>query len=60
MPKERVSINLDDSLIKWIQEQIKKGEFDNQSSAVRKCIIITKRVYEKANPEELIKFVHGK
>lgn len=60
MTKERISINIDSSLLKWIKEQINKGEFDNQSSAIRKCIMITKRVYEKANPEEIVKFVHGK
>jgi Arc/MetJ-type ribon-helix-helix transcriptional regulator len=60
MTKVRVSINIDDGQLKWIREQIKKGEFDNQSSAVRKCIMITKRVFEKANPDELAKFVHGK
>jgi len=58
--KERASINLDKKSLEWIQKQINKGEFDNQSSAVRKCILITKRVYEQANPEEIMKFVHGK
>ncbi len=58
--KERVSINIDESSLKWIQDQINKGEFDNQSSAIRKCISIAKRVYDQANPEEIVKFVHGK
>lgn len=57
--KERVSINIDNNLLKWVQEQINKGEFDNQSSAIRRCILIAKRVYEQASPEEIVKFVHG-
>lgn len=60
MTKERVSINIDNGLLKWIQEQISKGEFDNQSSAIRKCITVTKRVYEEGSPAEVVKFVHGK
>ena len=60
MKKERISINIDSNQLKWIKEQINKGEFDNQSSAIRKCIMITKRVYEEAEPEEIMKFVHGK
>ena len=60
MKKERISINIDSSQLKWIKEQINKGEFDNQSSAIRKCIMITKRVYEEADPKEIVKFVHGK
>lgn len=60
MKKERYSINIDDDLIKWIGEQINKREFDSRSSAVRRCILIAKRVYEQASPEEIIKFVHGK
>ena len=58
--RERVSINIDNDLLKWVQEQINKGEFDNQSSAVRRCISIARRVYEQADPEEIVKFVHGK
>lgn len=53
------SINIDKNLLKWVREQINKGEFDNRSSAIRRCISITKRVYEQASPEEIIKFVHG-
>jgi len=64
MKKERnrecVSINIDNDLLKWVQEQIDRGEFDNQSSAIRKCISISRRVYERASPEEIVKFVHGK
>jgi Arc/MetJ-type ribon-helix-helix transcriptional regulator len=57
--KERASINIDKDSLDWIEKQIQKGEFDNRSSAIRKCIIITKRVFEQANPEEKIKFIHG-
>jgi Arc/MetJ-type ribon-helix-helix transcriptional regulator len=58
--KERVSINIDKSSLKWIQDQINKGEFDNQSAAIRKCITIAKRVYEQANSDEMVRFIHGK
>ena len=58
--KERVSINIDKSSLDWIQEQINKGEFDSQSSAIRKCISIAKRVYEQASSEEKVKFILGK
>ena len=60
MKKERHSINIDDDSISWIEEQIKKGEFDSLSSAIRKCISISRRVYDKASPEEIVKFVLAK
>ena len=50
----------EDDLIQWILWQVKVGEFDNQSAGVRKCILITKRVFENSTPEEFVKFVHGK
>ena len=46
--------------MKCIEKQIKKGEFDSRAYGVRRCILITMRVYENATLEELIKFVHGK
>ena len=60
MIKERVSLNIDNDLLKWIKEQVNKGEFDSKSSGIRRCISIARRVYERASPEEIVKFVHGK
>lgn len=58
--KEAFSMNLDDNSIKWIEKQIKNGEFDSRSSGVRKCILIAKRVYENGESEEIVKFIIGK
>ena len=60
MKKEkRVTLILDEELNKWIDKQKDNGEFDNQSAGIRKCILIAKRVYERASSEEKVKFILG-
>lgn len=53
-------MNIDENLLQWMQKQMAEGEFESQSAAIRKCIVIAKRVYENANAEEMKKFLHGK
>ena len=59
MNKERLTLMLDKNLLEWIQKQVDNGEFDNQSAGIRRCILIARRVYEQANPEEKVKFILG-
>jgi Arc/MetJ-type ribon-helix-helix transcriptional regulator len=59
VPK-RVTMNIDNDLIQWVEQQVETREFDNQSAGIRKCIEIARRVYENATPEEIVKFIHGK
>lgn len=56
----RITMNIDKNLVEWIDDQLEKGEFDNQSAGIRKCIVIAKRVYETSTPEEAVKFIMGK
>uniref|UniRef100_A0A6M3X5U0 Uncharacterized protein n=1 Tax=viral metagenome TaxID=1070528 RepID=A0A6M3X5U0_9ZZZZ len=53
-------MKLDDNMLKWIKEQIELGEFDSKSAGIRKCILIARRVYEKASPDEIAKFIHNR
>lgn len=55
-----VNITIDNELLDWVKKKIKTKEFSNKSAALRKCIMISKRVYENGTPEEVMKFVHGK
>lgn len=60
MKKEkRLTLMLNKKILEWIHSQEAIGEFDNQSAGIRKCILIAKRVYEKASPEEKVKFILG-
>lgn len=49
-------MNIDKELLGWLDEQVKKGNFANRSAGIRRCIRITKKVYEHGTPEEIIKF----
>lgn len=61
MKKEkRITLILDEELNKWMQKQIDRREFENQSAGIRRCILITRRVFETGNSDELAKFIHGK
>ena len=59
MNKEQTTIRINKDQLKWIEKQINQGEFESRASGVRRCILITMRVYENATPDELIKFVHN-
>lgn len=57
--KEPRSINIDKDLLDWVEKQVKNKEFDNNSAGIRKCIQITRRLYENADPEDMMKYIHG-
>lgn len=56
----RLTLIINKNMLKWIKEQMELGEFDSQSAGIRKCILIARRVYEKASPDEIVKFIHGR
>jgi len=61
MKKEnRLTLMLNEDMLKWIGKQVDNGEFDNQSAGIRKCILIAKRVFETGDSDELAKFILGK
>lgn len=55
--KKGCSMRLNDNTQKWIDEQIVKESFNNRSSAVRKCIRITRKIYEEGTDEEKLKYL---
>lgn len=57
MVKEHISLDIDKELLQWIDEKVKKKQFDSKSGGIRRCIVIAKKVYEKASPEEKVKFI---
>ena len=50
-------MKIDDDLLKWMQKQIDKGQFNSKSHAIRQCIRIAKRVYERGTSAEMVKFL---
>ena len=56
---ERVTLIIDNELIDWIEQQVKDRQFANRSDGIRKCIEIAKRVYENANPEDVMKYINA-
>ena len=45
--KKKVSVEIEDSLLKWVEEQIEKGDFDSLSQAFESSILYRKKRFSK-------------
>jgi Arc/MetJ-type ribon-helix-helix transcriptional regulator len=48
MAKIKLTVSLQPELVKWMDEQIKKGHFADRSHAVQYSLLKTKELIEKA------------
>ena len=55
--KEPVTMRIDDDLLEWIDSI---SEFGSRSHGIRRCVEITKKLYEESSPEEFVKFTSSK
>ncbi len=50
-------MRIDDDLLEWIDGI---SEFGSRSHGIRRCVEITKKLYEESSPEEFVKFTSSK